>query len=146
MTKWLNGTRGMVLVILLWTIGWGLGFGGLAELFVDPSGEILDIWPFELAIPGFVGGVLFAALLRVGEGRRRFDEVSLVRFTVWGVVAGLALGVLSIATDGPIPLDLTAAEMAGLATALGAVAAIGTAVFFRLLMSRQRPAIAGQTG
>src|SRR5688572_1236022 len=144
MTKWLGGARSTVLMILLWTVGWGLGFGGLAEVFVDPDGEIQDIWPAEMAIPGFVGGVVFGGLLRIGEGGRRFDEVPLARFTIWGVMTGLVLGVLSASTGGPIPLSLTAAEMIGLATTLGAVAAIGSAVFFRLLT--QGPAIAGRTG
>ena len=144
MSQWLTGIRGIVLVVLIWTVGWGLGFGGLAELLVDPSGEILDIWPAEMAIPGFIGGLVFAGLLRLLEGQRRFDEVSLARFTIWGVVTGLVLGVLSTATGGPIPLSLTAAEMIGLATGLGAVAGIGSAVFFQLV--GQWPAVAGRTG
>ena len=43
MKKWFSGIRGTVVMILLWTVGWGLGFGGLIELFVDPSGDIVDI-------------------------------------------------------------------------------------------------------
>jgi hypothetical protein len=119
MTKWLSGLRGAVFTLVLWVVGWALGFGGLAEMFVDPDGETLDVWPAEMAIPGF-----------------RFDEVPLVRFTIWGGVTGLTLGVVSITTDGPIPLSLTSAEMLSLATALCVVAAIGTSVFFRLLVRR----------
>jgi hypothetical protein len=133
-TKWLSGLRGAIFTVVLWVVGWALGFGGLAEMFVDPHGETLDIWPAEMAIPGFFAGVMFAALLLIAEGRRRLDEVPLVRWTIWGVVAGPVLGVVSITTDGPIPLSLTSAEMLGLATGLCAVAAIGSAVFFRLLV------------
>lgn len=143
MRNWLGGTRGIVLMILIWPVGWGLGFGGPAELFVDPDGETLDIWPAEMAIPGFIGGILFAALVRIAEGRRHFDQVSLARATILGVVTGLVLGILSSATGGPIPLSLTATEMIGLATALGAVAGFGTAVFFRLLA--QAPMVARRT-
>jgi hypothetical protein len=132
MTRWLGGPRGAAFVVLLWVVGWGLGFGGLTELFIDPDGETHDIWPAELAIPGFVGGILFAAALLVVE-RRRFEDVPLVRFTGWGVVSGLALGVLSQTTGGPIPLSLTWPEMMGLAAGLGAVAGFGTGVFFRLI-------------
>jgi hypothetical protein len=146
MAKWLSGTRGAVSLILLWTVGWGLGFGGLAEVFVDPSGDVLDLWPMEMAIPGFIGGAVFACLLRLGEDRRHFDEVSLARFTLWGVLTGLVVGVLSIATGGPIPLSLTTAELLGVATTLGAVAAIGSAVFFRLLVRGRPRTVAGQTG
>lgn len=84
MKKWLSGIRGTVVMILMWTVGWGLGFGGLIEAFVDPSGDIVDVWPTALAIPGFIGGVVLSALLRLAEGRRSFDEVSLARFAAWG--------------------------------------------------------------
>jgi len=56
MKGWLRGTRGMVLMVVTWIVGWSLGFGGLAELLVDPHGETPDIWPAEMAIPGFVSG------------------------------------------------------------------------------------------
>ncbi|MGE0058677.1 MAG: hypothetical protein AB7P33_10540 [Dehalococcoidia bacterium] len=143
MAKWQNGIRGASLMVLLWVVGWGLGFGGLAELLIDPDGETLDIWPAEMAIPGLVGAVVFALLLRVSEGNRHFDEVPLARFTGWGVLTGLVLAALSITTEGPIPLSLTALEMIGLATGLGAVAAFGSAVFFRLLAAS--PAVAART-
>jgi hypothetical protein len=134
MKQWLSGTRGTVLMVLLWTVGWGLGFGGLMELY-DPAGEIGDVWPTALAIPGFIGGVVFSALLRIAEGRRRFDEVSLARFAGWGVVTGLVLGGLSVvAKVGDVSPG--AAGMIGIATALGAMAAIGSAVFVRLVARR----------
>lgn len=141
MTKWLSGIRGTVAMILTWTVGWGLGFGGLIEAFVDPSGEIVDIWFTVMAIPGFFGGVLFSALLRIAEGGRGFDQVSLPRIVAWGVVTGVALGgVLVVATRVENVLSLTAAQVVGITTVLGTVAAIGSAVFFRLLARRQTPA------
>ena len=145
-TKWLSGARGAVVTVLLWVVGWGLGFGGLAELLVDPDGETLDVWLAEMVLPGFIAGVVFAVLVRIGEGRRNFAEVSLVRYTVWGLATGLVLGVLSASTGGPIPLEMSAAEMMGLATGLCLVAAVGSAVFFRLLVWRQNPGMAGRTG
>ena len=79
MKKWMSGIRGAVLMILLWVVGWGLGFGGLIEAFLDPDGKVLDVWPTALAVPGFIGGVVFAALLAIAERRRSFDQVSLAR-------------------------------------------------------------------
>ena len=141
MKKWLSGVRGTIAMIVTWTVGWGLGFGGLMELY-DPDGQIGDIWPIMLAIPGFIGGVVFSALLRIAEGRRAFDEVSLARFVTWGVVTGLVLGVLTIPAEvGDVSPG--AAGMIGIATVLSAVAAIGSAVFFRLIARRQTPAVAG---
>jgi hypothetical protein len=131
MARWLSGVRGAALMVPIWMVGWGLGFGGLAEAFVDPDGKTLDIWPAEMAIPGFFGGIIFGALLLVFESRRGFDQAPLVRMSAWGVVSGLVLAVLTIATDGPIPLDLTAAEMLGLGAGLGLVAGFGSGIFFR---------------
>jgi hypothetical protein len=131
MKKWMSGIRGAVLMVVLWVIGWGLGFGGIMEL-VDPDGKIQDVWPTLLAIPGFIGGVLFSLLLLIAERRRSFDEISVVRFALWGVVTGLVLGVLTIPAEvGDVSPG--AAGMIGIAAVLGVVAAIGSAIFFRLL-------------
>jgi hypothetical protein len=54
------------------------------EAFVDPHGAILDMWPQTLAIVGFVGGVVFSAVLGIAERRRRFGELSIPRFSAWG--------------------------------------------------------------
>ncbi len=139
MKKWMSGIRGTILMILLWIVGWGLGFGGLIEAFVDPDGDILDIWFTAMAIPGFIGGVVFSALLQIAEGRRSFDEVSLARFATWGVVTGLVIGVIAIAKG--IEMSLAPAAMIGITTALGIVAAIGSAVFFRLVARWRAPTV-----
>ncbi len=137
MKKWMSGIRGTVLMILLWIVGWGLGFGGLIEAFVDPDGKILDIWFTAMAIPGFIGGVVFSALLRIAEGRRSFDEVSLVRFAIWGAATGLVIGGIAMARG--IELSLTTGKIFGITTVLGIVAAIGSAVFFRFVARQQTP-------
>jgi hypothetical protein len=140
MKKWLSGGTGTAAMVLIWTLGWGLGFGGLMELY-DPHGQIGDVWPTALAIPGFIGGIVFSALLRIAEGGRSFDDVSLGRMAAWGAVAGLVLGVLTIpAKVGDVSPG--AAGMIGIGTALGAVAGLGSAVFFRLLARRQKPEVA----
>ena len=138
MKKWLGGLRGAIVMVLTWTVGWALGFGGLIEAFVDPSGAIVDIWFMAMAIPGCIGGVLFSALLCLAEGRRSFDEVALARFVTWGVVTGFALGVLGIATGVGSARPLAAAAMIGTATLLGAVAAMGSALLVRLLRGNLR--------
>jgi hypothetical protein len=131
MTKWMSGIRGAILVIVLWVIGWGLGFGGIMEV-VDPDGKIQDVWPTLLAIPGFIGGVIFAVLLTNAERGRRFDQVSLLRSALWGGVAGVVIGLLTIPAEiGDVSPG--AAGMTGIATGLGLVAGFGTGVFFRLV-------------
>src|SRR5687768_4240076 len=117
MKKWMSGIRGAILMTVLWIVGWGLGFGGIMEAFVDPDGKIQDVWPTLLAIPGFIGGVIFSVLLAIAERGRSFDEVSLVRFALWGAVTGVVIGLLTIPAEvGDVSPG--AAGMTGIATAL----------------------------
>ena len=137
MNNWMSGIRGAVLVVVLWVIGWGLGFGGIAEL-LDPDGRVQDVWPTMLAIPGFIGGVLFALLLTFAAARGgSLGEISLIRFALWGAVTGVILGLLTIPAEvGDVSPG--AAGMIGLFTALGTFAGFGTGLFFHLLARRGR--------
>ena len=152
MKKWLSGLRGMFVMILLWMLGWAVGFGGLIETFVDPHGELVDIWPAAMGFAGAIGGVLISALIRLAEQRRSLDEISIPRFTTWGVVTGLGLGVLAvaiglsrdIAIDTPLVRPVAPAVLIGIAAGLGAVAAIGSALFFRLLTHGKTRAVASR--
>ncbi len=101
MEKWLRRTRGAVGMGLTWAAAWGLVVGMLIELFVDPHGEIADIWPAVLGIPAFFGGVFFSLVLGVAARGRRFDELSLARFAAWGALAGLLVGVLPFVLGSP---------------------------------------------
>jgi hypothetical protein len=91
------------------------------------------MWPQTLAIPGVIGGVVFSVVLRIAEGRRRFDELSLLRFGVWGAVTGLLLGVLAVAAGlaHAAPLWLRAAVIIGPVTLLSAISAAGTLALAR---------------
>jgi len=137
MNKWMSGIRGGALVVVLWVVGWGLGFGGVAEL-LDPDGRVQDVWPTVLAIPGFIGGVLFALLLTFAAGGRTFGEISLIRSALWGAVTGVILGLLTIpAQVGDVSPG--AAGMTALLAGLGTVAGFGTGAFFRLINRRRVP-------
>jgi hypothetical protein len=98
MSPWLRRLRGVVGTGLTWAVAWAVVGGVIMEGIVDPHGRILDMWPQTLAIPGFLGGVSFAALLSITEGRRRFDGLSLPRCTAGGAVVGLLLGVAAVST------------------------------------------------
>jgi hypothetical protein len=151
MQEWLSGTRGTITMILTWTLGWGVGYGGLIEAFVDPHGELVDIWPAAMAAPGLIGGITMSALLRVTHGRTSLGEVPLGRFAVWGVITGVVLGVLAVASGLSSDIAIDTAQrrpvppevMIGITTALGAVAGLGSAVFFRLIARDRAPAVAG---
>ena len=119
--RWLRRIRGAVGVGITWAIGWA-GVGFLIELFVDPHGRIADIWPMVLGIPGFFGGAIFAVVLGMAEGRRRFDELSLARFGAWGALTGALLGVIGavwIGLSGMLIIPLT---LLGAASATGSLA------------------------
>ena len=123
LTKWLIGIGSAVGMGLIWAAGWGL-IGVLIGMFVDPQGSIDDMWVATLGVPGFLGGVVFSAMLGVAEGRRGFDELSLSRFGAWGAVAGLLLGVLPFVAGSPtseLPLWLLGISIVGSMTLLGAV-------------------------
>lgn len=135
MKNWMSGIRGAVLMTVLWVIGWGLGFGGIMEL-VDPDGKIQDVWLTVLAVPGFIGGILFSALLLTAERHHSFDEIPLVRFALWGAVTGVVLGLLTIPAEvGDISPG--AAAMTGIATILGIIAGLGSGIFCRLVARRR---------
>lgn len=114
---WLRRIRGAAGMGLMWALGWAIVGGGVMEAFVDPHGEILDMWPQTLAIPGFLGGVVFSILLWMTEGHRRFDELSVHRFGALGAISGVLLGVLAMGAG--------AAAGSGLAPWLRALAIIG---------------------
>jgi len=138
MKRWMSGIRGAVLMTVLWVIGWGLGFGGIMEAFIDPDGKIGDVWPTALAIPGFIGGIVFSALLQVAERRNSFDKVPLFHFALWGAVTGIVLGLLTIPAEvGDVSPG--AAGMIGMATGLGTIAGLGSGIFCRLATRRWVP-------
>lgn len=106
MTKWLQRARGVLGMGLAWAIG-GLGVAAVMEGAdnVTPGGiqaiHVIDMWPPILLVAGFVGGILFGTLLGIVGARRRFEELSLPRFTALGAVTGALLAGLVFATGGP---------------------------------------------
>lgn len=132
MKNWISGIRGAILMVVLWVIGWGLGYGGIMEAFVDPDGKIGDVWLTMLAVPGFIGGVMFAAILLVAERRKSFNEIPLARSALWGAVTGILLGLLTIPAEiGDVSPG--AAGMIGIATALSIIAGLGSGIFCRIV-------------
>lgn len=92
MKKWLRRLRAALGMGLIWGVMWGLIGGFVMEAIVDPHGKIGDMWPPFFAMLGFAGGALFSVMLWISEGRRRFDELSLPRFTGLGALGGLLMG------------------------------------------------------
>lgn len=135
----LRGTLGMGLT---WAVAWAVVGGGIMEGIVDPNGELLDMWPQTLAVPGFLGGVVFSGLLWLREGRRRFDELSLPRFAGWGALAGALLGGLALGA-GALPgigsVWLRAAVLMGPVAVMSAASAAGSLAVARWATSSALP-------
>lgn len=86
---------------ILWAISWA--FGGVA---IGAASLVTPWLPWEaffrvydaplptLAIPGFVGGLLFAGVLRVSARRRPLRELSTRQFALWGAIGGMILAVI----------------------------------------------------
>jgi hypothetical protein len=101
MKTWLRRIRGAIAMGLTWAIAW---FGaGLILLLVVGFGAADVPFPLFFALLGFLAGVMFSGVLGIVERRRRFDQMSLPRFAVWGGIGGLLLSgifVLAAALGG----------------------------------------------
>ena len=117
---------------LIWALGWGVGVGGFIEAFVDPHGEIEDVWPMVLAILGAIGGVAFWALRRIAERGRSLEESTIPRTLLWGTLAGLTAGLVTRAVGVPPDAIL-------LTSLLGALSGPATWLLFRYAAGRQAP-------
>lgn len=93
----LRRIRGAIGMGLTWGVAWGFA-GNLVTLgFLLTTGSRPDApFPLMLSAFGFVAGVVFSGVLRLVEGRRRFDQLSLPRFAVWGAIGGLLLSTLFV--------------------------------------------------
>jgi len=103
---WLRRIRAAFGMGLAWAAA-GAVVGGLFEAIDNvlpgalPFIARVDMWPQTLAIPGFLGGVVFSGVLAIAGSHRRFGELSPLRFAAWGAVAGLLLGGLALAAGAP---------------------------------------------
>ena len=87
MRKWLRRIRGAIGIGLTWALAW---FGaGLLLLVVGFRADVS--FPLFFALLGFLAGVTFSGVLGILGGRRRFDQMSLPRFAMWGGGGGLLL-------------------------------------------------------
>ena len=123
---------------LTWAAGWmpiGALFGlALAVFNLNPAGGLFE-WAWTLAkifgTLGFFGGSIFSAVLRLAEGSRQFDELSLPRVATWGGVGGLLLGGFGLALNGGLNLMAFDVVVVSVTTLLGVASAVGTLALAR---------------
>jgi hypothetical protein len=92
MKTWLRRIRGTIGMGFTWAVA-GAAIGTIISLgFLVRTGSRPDApFPIMLGALGFIAGVAFSGVLRLVEGRRRFDQMSLSRFAAWGAGVGFAL-------------------------------------------------------
>jgi len=146
MTRWLKRLRGALGMGVTWAVTWaatGLLIGVSSVIFPgrlwDAFFVVFDAPLPALAVPGFVGGVLFSLVLGVAGRHRHFEDLSLPRFAALGAIGGLllslvpdtmvALGIATLDTPG-VPWQLAA--IIGLPlTAMSALSASGSLLLAR---------------
>ena len=94
MKTWLRRVRGAVGMGLLWALLWAPVAVLIGTRIVDPDDSMDEMWWMVGALPGFLSGVVFSAVLGTVARRRRLDELSVARVGGWGAVAGLLTGIL----------------------------------------------------
>ena len=101
MKKWLRRIRGMVGVGVIWGMVWfAAGLLMLLAIFLVGAPGADVPFPIGFGLLGFCAGVTFSGILGVIEGRRRFDQMSLLRFGVLGGAGGLLFsGIFIFMTD-----------------------------------------------
>ena len=105
MDGWGRRIRGAIGIGLSWAAGWGVVgavlWVGLSVWFPSVFSLVPSVLSsaIVLGVLGFGGGATFSVVFAVAEGRRRFDELSLPRFTWWGAVGGSLLGAVVVAGD-----------------------------------------------
>jgi hypothetical protein len=120
MGKWKKRIRGALGMGISWAALWAVGgvlLGLSSNVFPFLPWhyffEIFDAPLPALAVPGFIGGILFSLVLGVSGRGSRLSDLSMSRFVTWGAAGGFLLSL--------VPAALTALGLAHVdgETALG---------------------------
>jgi hypothetical protein len=101
MTSLLRRLRGMLGMGITWAVGWAIIMCLLANVIavVDPDSIDAGEEPWRLALMvgavGFISGSVFAMIFSSAERRKRIQELSVLRSTLWGALGGAALPLLT---------------------------------------------------
>lgn len=151
MKKWLRPIRGAIGTGLTWAAAWfGAGMVMLLGLLITTGSTGADVpYPLGFGALGFVAGITFSVVLRLTEGRRRFDQMSLPRFAAWGGVGGFLFSAIFVVgmtlAEGPSFLGNLVVlgpvfALAGAGSAAGSLALARRAEGDDLLASRENVA------
>lgn len=118
--------RGAIGLGLAWGFAW-FAAGMALLLVVGPDAADVP-FPLGFGLLGFLAGTTFGGILGLVERRRRFDEMSIPRFSLWGGVGGVLFSGIFVTVAGLGSAIQFLAPIFGLA---GAACAAGTLVLAR---------------
>jgi hypothetical protein len=91
MEKWLRRVGGAIGMGVTWAAAWAVA--GMVPRWL--FGFNTDApFPLVFGVLGFIGGVIFSALLALFERQRAFDQLKVSRFATWGAISGVLLSAL----------------------------------------------------
>jgi hypothetical protein len=139
MRRWLQRIRGAVGLGLTWAAGWapiGAGVGVALHVAIPGApvslGTVVALNATTFAVLGFVGGTIFAGILGLTGGHRRFEELRIRGSAAWGAIGGALLGSIAVMADlWGAGFGLIGAGMMGAAALLGAASAAGSLALAR---------------
>jgi hypothetical protein len=119
MKTWLRRIRGAAFTGLTWAVAWAV-----AGVMIGVASKLLPFLPWDayfrvfdaplpaMGLPGFFGGVFFSIVLGIAGRQRKFRDLSLARFAVWGALGGvlLILFPFALAAVGLASLNGTTAD------------------------------------
>ena len=126
MKRFLRRVRGAIGMGLTWAFAW---FAAGIALLLVVGPDAADVpFPIGFAMFGFLAGATFSTVLGITEGRRRFEELSIPRFALWGAIGGLLLsGIFILAAGLEASLILVLGPVFGLSSAASAAGSLALA-------------------
>jgi len=143
MKKWMRRIRGAIGMGLTWGAAWGVA-GNIVTLgfLLKTGGRPEAPFPIIFGAFGFLAGVIFSGVLGLVEGRRRFGQMSLPRFAVWGAIGGLLLAatfVLAVSLGGDPAFLGNLVVVGPVFAAAAAASAAGSLALARRAQDRELP-------
>lgn len=133
MQKWARRIRAALGLGIVWGAAW-LVAGLILLAFVGLDAADVP-FPLFFGFLGFLAGAAFSLVLGVLGRRRRFDQMSLPRFAIWGALGGLLIAGVALLTSGE-GLELVSV-LAPVFASAGALSAAGTLALARRTEDRQ---------
>ena len=143
MTSWQRQIGVALATAVSWAVAWAPVAVLVGTTIVDPDNSMDEMWAAIGALPGFICGLLFSALVAIVERGRDAAEVPALRRAVYGALAGLAVGVLPAAIGGePAPgsLDMLSVGVVGAFVVTSALSAVVTGAVRRRMRRAARRA------